>query len=177
MDTDLQTIKNITFIRVLSLISTGTTKVRACEMCGISVSTFDRALEGNPEIASEFVVQERSRITSLYTEIMEAREKLVKKLLEETNSSTLGIRDALSIEERLRTIQGSIETELSLLPEDNKPALPNLGATNAERFLQELKGPSLKKGHSITVTTTTESIELNLTPDDTKVIDVESKNA
>jgi len=183
MDDDLKAVKNLVIVRALALISMGNTKAKACELVDISVSTFDRALEEAPEIASEFVAHERTKIVSLYLDISSARELLVKGLIKQAKKPDIGIRDALAIEQRLKDIQATIELELSLVQGTKAitPILPG-AETGAEKFLDQMNGPALKHGKGVfrqTVTTLELSIDENkdhIIDGNVKVLDNETKS-
>ena len=169
-DTVLAKVKRLPIVHALALIANGNTKLRACEIAGVSVSTFQRVIDEHPEVALDFIQTERAKIVDLYSDILEARAKLVKALIADADVEDLAIKDELAIESRLRELQKSIEEELSLIPEEQAPKRSE-ATINAENFLAQLTGPQLKQGVGVTLRKTTEVVELSLSQELENVID------
>jgi hypothetical protein len=159
----LKNVKQLAIVRALAYISMGKPKVKACALCGISVTTFDRALEDNPDLADDFVTLQKGEITAMYEDVTSTRRELIKRLLAMASSPELELREALSLEERLRMLQQSMEAELSLTTETGlaKTSINNA----AEDFLTKLKGPNLIRGRNV-VRQTTVTLELDLESSD-----------
>ena len=161
---ELSQLKQLPIIQAMAYIATGKSKVKACSLAGISTSTLDRAIEANPEIVTDFVIEQKAKINDMFTEVLGARQTLIRSLIASAQSGDLEIKESLAIEGRLRDIQKELEVELKLIPDvTQQTGAQAVAQGNAEAFLAQLTGPILKTGKSIiTRTTTTESIELNL---------------
>jgi hypothetical protein len=156
-DTVLSQVKKLPVVHALALIAGGSTREKACKTAGISVSTFQRVLDDEPEVALGFIQEERAKIISLYSDITDARAKLVKALIANVELEDLTIKDELALELRLRELQTNLETELSLLPKQQVPGQSESNKS-AEEFLATITGPRLKQGVGVTLTKVTETI-------------------
>jgi hypothetical protein len=170
MDTTLAAIKDIAIVRVLVYLSQGMNKKRACDLVGISVDVFDDRYQKNPAIAANFLAEEHAKLHKQYSDLMDAREKMVTAFIEAGLDPETPLKEKLAIDKHLIDIQAGMELELGLTVSSGElTPPPNVPATDAETFIANM-GPVLKRATGKAVIRET-TVEFDMGQPDEPIID------
>jgi hypothetical protein len=160
-------IKDIRIIQIMALIATGkaASKIEACRMMNISVSTYDRALENKPSLRDDFIRQAKQPLQDLFQDIQKARVIAIGDFIDSLTDPEVSTKTKLSVYTLLKQEAKELELELGFFPTEpgDVPNIPQLpGTTAAEEYIKKISPPKLKAGKNISLvekTTTVYTLE------------------
>jgi hypothetical protein len=150
-DENLQVVKTLPIINILTLIATGMTKKDACAELGMPERTFDRYIREVPNVVADFIKGQRDVLEAQYATIVTAHTQIVNKLVQAAGTD-LELADQLALESRLSSMKNALAAQLGLIQSSSDDG--------AARYV---KGLNLRKGKA--KVTRTETVEFDIDGD------------
>jgi hypothetical protein len=150
-DDNLQVVKTLPIINILTLIATGMTKKDACVELGMPERTFDRYIREVPNVVADFIKGQREVLEAQYATIVTAHTQVVNLLVKQADKE-LELTDQLALESRLSSLKNALAMQLGLVQ-----------SSSDDGAAKYVKGLNLRKGKA--KVTRTETVEFDIEGD------------